>query len=65
MTLNDGREAWADGCLFRRHGVVCRLPGAYGGIPPECVHCGWFPAEEKRRKLARGERHDREGRGER
>ena len=43
----------ADGCLFRRHGVVCRLPAAYGGIPPECVHCGWFPAEEKRRKLER------------
>lgn len=51
--LKELREAKLDGCLFRRAGVVCRLPGSVGGIPSACAHCGWFPAGEKRRKLKR------------
>lgn len=35
---------FADGCDFRPRGVVCK------DKIHDCAHCGWFPAEEKRRK---------------
>lgn len=41
------REPYADGCDFNPRGVVCR------DEVHDCAHCGWFPAEAKRRKLAR------------
>ena len=36
----------ADACPWRP-GLRCT------DNPPDCAHCGWFPAEEKRRKLDR------------
>lgn len=44
-----------DGCVYEPRGVVCRLPAAYGGIPQECVKCGWNPVVTQQRKW-RGER---------
>ena len=41
------RKPYADGCEFNPRGVVCR------DKEHDCSRCGWFPAEEKRRKLER------------
>lgn len=40
------RGPWADGCIFNPQGVVCKDEKV------DCVHCGWCPAEAKRRLLA-------------
>lgn len=40
------KEPWEDACPWRG-GLICR------DEKPDCAHCGWFPAEEKRRKLER------------
>ena len=43
------RGAYADGCIFNPVGIVCKDEHI------DCAHCGWCPAEAKRRLLARRE----------
>lgn len=36
------REAWQDGCIYEKHGVVCRKN------LPDCSVCGWNPKVQQR-----------------
>lgn len=40
------RGPWEDGCIFNPQGIVCKDEHL------DCAHCGWCPAEAKRRLLA-------------
>ena len=46
------RGAWEDGCIFNPIGIVCKDEHI------DCVHCGWCPAETKRRLLNLHSRSD-------
>lgn len=47
------KKTWRkDGCIYNPSGIKCHLPALCGRIPAECVRCGWFPVEAKRRNLA-------------
>ncbi len=49
------RGPWEDGCIFNPQGIVCKDEHL------DCTHCGWCPAEAKRRLLAL---HESRGNGE-
>lgn len=49
------RGAYPDGCIFNPAGIVCK------DTHIDCAHCGWCPAETKRRLL---DLHARNGDGE-
>lgn len=52
------RGAWEDGCIFNPIGIVCKDEHI------DCAHCGWCPAETKRRLLTMAERKTAEGEAE-
>lgn len=52
------RGAWEDGCIFNPIGIVCKDEHI------DCAHCGWCPAETKRRLLTMAERKAAEGEAE-